>query len=53
MTTKALIAESNENGLGENSPKINNQSVKRIRVKEKGKAGRAKRIRTGSVNPVL
>lgn len=29
-----------ENGLGENSPKIDNQVVKRTKVKEKGKAGR-------------
>jgi hypothetical protein len=53
LTTKALIAESNEEGLGQNSPKIDNQSVKEIRVKEKSKAGRPKRIRTGPVNPVL
>lgn len=38
----ALIAESNEKGLGEISPKIDNQVVKRSRVKEKGKAGRPK-----------
>lgn len=37
---EALIAESSENGLGQNSPKIDNQVVKRTKVKEKGKAGR-------------
>ena len=37
---EALIAEERENGLGENSPKIDNQVVKKSRVREKGKAGR-------------
>ena len=39
---EALIAESNEDGLGQNCPKIDNQVVKRSKVKEKGKAGRPK-----------
>lgn len=39
---EALIAEERENGLGENSPKIDNQVVKKSKVKEKGKAGRPK-----------
>lgn len=39
---EALIAEERKNGLGENSPKIDNQVVKRSKVKEKGKAGRPK-----------
>lgn len=38
----ALIAEERENGLGENSPKIDNQVVKKSKAKEKGKAGRPK-----------
>lgn len=36
----ALITEERECGLGENSPKIDNQVVKRTKVKESGKAGR-------------
>lgn len=47
----ALIEESNEKGLGENSPKIDNQVVKRSRVKEKGKAGRPKE--EVWMNPIL
>ena len=39
---EALIVEERENGLGENSPKIDNQVVKKSKVKEKGKAGRPK-----------
>lgn len=39
---EALIAEERENGLGENSPKIDNLVVKKSKVKEKGKAGRPK-----------
>lgn len=39
---EALIAESNEDGLGQNCPKTDNQVVKRSKVKEKGKAGRPK-----------
>lgn len=39
---EALIAEERENGLGENSPKIDSQVVKKSKVKEKGKAGRPK-----------
>lgn len=38
----ALIAEDRENGLGENSPKIDNQVVKKSKVKEQGKVGRPK-----------
>lgn len=38
----ALIAEERKNGLGENSPKIDNQVVKKSKVKEKGRAGRPK-----------
>lgn len=34
---EALIAESNEDGLGQNCPKIDNQVVKRSKVKEKAK----------------
>lgn len=37
---EALIAEERENGLGENSPKIDNQVVKKLIVRKKGKAGR-------------
>lgn len=37
---EALIAEERENGLRENSPKIDNQVVKKSRVREKGKVGR-------------
>lgn len=39
---EALIAEANEVGLGQNCPKIDNQVVKKSKVKEKGKAGRPK-----------
>lgn len=38
----ALIAEEAECGLGENSPKIDNQVVKKSKVKIKGLAGRPK-----------
>ena len=36
----ALLEEDRENGLGENSPKIDNQLFKKSRVKVEGKAGR-------------
>ena len=39
---EALIVEANEVGLGQNCPKIDNQVVKKSKVKEKGKAGRPK-----------
>ena len=34
---EALIAEERENGLGENSPKIDNQVVKKLIVRKRGK----------------
>lgn len=36
----ALIEEERENGLGENSPKIDNQAFKKSKVKTEGRAGR-------------
>lgn len=41
---EALIAEERENGLGENFPKIDNQVVKKSRIRKKGKAGRPRHL---------
>lgn len=39
---EALIADANDGDLGQNCPKIDNQVVKRTKIKEKGKSGRPK-----------
>lgn len=39
---EALIADANEGCLGQNCPKIDNQVVKKTKIKEKGKSGRPK-----------
>lgn len=50
---EALIAEANEVGLGQNCPKIDNQVVKKSKVKEKGKAGRPKEEVSMAANLIL